>query len=272
MAIPRHLTMQSPSKAQLRLWSRLDKVKTREETGLFLAEGFKVVQALLESRWDVQALLVLEEKKDRWAAFCETLPVSLPLYGLTRKEWKGLTQDVSPEGILAVGITPPKLQLADLMAKGARGPLLLLHEINNPGNLGTLVRTALWFGFAGVVLSQGSVDPLNPKVIRAAMGSIFHVPFLFGADLSKVLPRVKENFHVVGSSVRTGTLPHACGEKTALLLGSESHGLPETLLKLIDEQWHIPRRGGGESLSLPQAAAILMYECVRSAPSRAARP
>jgi len=259
--------MQHPSKAQIRFWARLDKAKIREETDLFLAEGFKVVQALLESDWDVQALLILDGRKERWASFLDTLPVSPPCYELAEKEWKGLTQDVSPEGIMAVGIIPPRLELSAMMAKADKGPLLLLHKINNPGNLGTLVRTASWFGFSGVILEQGSVDPLNPKVIRTSMGSLFHLPFLAGANLQEMLPRLKEVFYVVGSSVRTGQLPHPCGEKTALLLGSESHGLPDDLLQMTDEQWHIPRRGGGESLSLPQAAAILMYECVRMAPS-----
>lgn len=262
--------MQSPSKAQLRLWSRLDQGKVREETGLFLAEGFKIVRALFESSWEVHSLLILEDKKERWETFCSTLPPNLPCYGLVEKEWKGLTQDVSPEGIMAVGVIPPRLRIADLMSEKREGPLLLLHEINNPGNLGTLVRTAYWFGFSGVVLGKGSVDPLNPKVIRAAMGSLFHMPYLSGVNLYELLPRIKELFHTVGSSVRTGTLPHPCGGKTALLLGSESHGLPDDLLPMTDEQWYIPRRGGGESLSLPQAAAILMYECVRVAPSHTA--
>ncbi len=260
--------MQSPSKAQLRLWNRLDQAKVREETGLFLAEGFKIVQVLLESDWKLQALLILDEKKDRWEAFCRTLPPALPCYEVARKEWKGLTQDVSPEGILAVGRIPPPPELEDMLANAEEGPLLLLHEINNPGNLGALVRTASWFGFSGILLSRGSVDPLNPKAIRAAMGSLFQVPVLADIDFLEWLPRIKECRRVVGSSVRGGSLPHPCGEKTALLLGSESHGLPEELLKITDEQWHIPRRGGGESLSLPQAAAILMYECVRQETAR----
>lgn len=260
--------MQHPSKAQLRLWNRLDKAKIREETGLFLAEGFKVVQALLESDWNVQALLILEGRKEKWRAFLETLPVSLPCYGLTDREWKGLTRDVSPEGILAVGIIPPRPEFSAMMARADEGPLLLLHEINNPGNLGTVIRTASWFGFSGMILSQRSVDPLNPKVIRAAMGSLFSMPYVAGANLMELLPMLREVFSVVGSSVRTGKRPHPCGRKTALILGSESHGLPEDLLQMTDEQWNIPRCGGGESLSLPQAAAILMYEIAREAPCR----
>lgn len=260
--------LQKPTKTQLKIWGRLDKAKFREETGLFLAEGFKIVRDLLDSDWETQALLFLEEKKDLWMNLCETLPVSLPCYELTGKEWQGLTQDVAPEGIMAVGVIPRKLNLSDIIAGQRRGPLLLLHEINNPGNLGALVRTASWFGFSGIILSRGSVDPLNPKVIRAAMGGIFHMPLLSGITLSELLPRIKESHNLIGSSVRTGNLPHPCGANTALLLGSESHGLPDDLLQMTDEQWHIPRQGEGESLSLPQAAAILMYELVRGGPSR----
>lgn len=257
-----------PSKAQLRLWNRLGRSKIREEAGLFLAEGLKVVQALLESDWEVQALLTLEGGKEKRAAFLDRLPASLPCYGLTAGEWTGLTQDVSPEGIMAVGRIPPRPTLADMAAGADEGPLLLLHEIRNPGNLGALARSASWFGFSGMILGQGSVDPFNPKAIRASMGSLFSLPFVAGVNLQEVIAMLKEEFLVAGSSVRAGRLPHPCGGKAALLLGSESHGLPDSLLRMTDEQWHIPRKGVGESLSLPQAAAIMMYEIAREASPR----
>jgi len=253
--------LQNPSKAQVRLWSRLNRGKVRKETGIFLAEGHKIVQALLDSVWKIQALLVREDKEERWATFLSGLPANLPCYGLSMKEWGVLTQDATPEGIMAVGIVPRDQSLSDFVLDG-EGPLLLLYEINNPGNLGTIIRTAHWFGFAKILLSKGSVSPLNPKAIRSAMGSVFHMPCLSEVDLSEALLQLKKHYKVVGTSVRGGVLPHPCNKNTALLLGSESHGLPESLLNMTDEQWHIPGVGGGESLSLPQAAAILMYECM----------
>ncbi|WP_175476312.1 TrmH family RNA methyltransferase [Syntrophus gentianae] len=253
--------LKDPSKAQLRLWSRLDRGKVRKETGLFLAEGYKIVSNLLDSAWKVQALLVREDKEERWIAFLKGLPANLPCYGLSIREWGTLTQDAAPEGIMAVGIAPLEKPQSDLILK-EEGPLLLLSEINNPGNLGTIIRTAHWFGFSNIILSRGSVSPLNPKVIRAAMGSLFHISCLSEVDLSEVLLQLKGRYQLVGTSVQGGDRPHPCRKNTALLLGSESHGLPDSLLRRTDEQWHIPRVGGGESLSLPQAAAILMYECV----------
>jgi TrmH family RNA methyltransferase len=149
------------------------------------------------------------------------------------------------------------------MAGAASGPLLLLHQVNNPNNLGALLRTAHWFGFRMVLTSLDSCEATNPKAIRASMGSLFHLTLIEEVDFRLLIPRLRDNFRVVGSDVRQGVAPHPCGPATALLLGSESQGLPEELLGLADERWSIPGAGGAESLSLPQAAAIMMYECVR---------
>jgi TrmH family RNA methyltransferase len=143
------------------------------------------------------------------------------------------------------------------------GNVLILHEINNPRNLGALMRSAHWFGFRSIILSSNSADYTHPKAVRASMGSLFHLTIITDVDLSEALPEIKKNYRLVGSHVREGSLPHATGEKVALLLGNESHGLPEALLRMADEQWSIPGSSEADSLSLPQAAAIMMYECAK---------
>jgi TrmH family RNA methyltransferase len=95
------------------------------------------------------------------------------------------------------------------------------------------------------------------------MGSIFHLTIILDIDLSTALPEIKKNFFLIGSDVRDGKFPHAVQKKSALLLGNESHGLPEQLLALTDERWCIPGNARADSLSLPQAAAIMMYECAK---------
>ena len=145
----------------------------------------------------------------------------------------------------------------------AWGPLLLLYRVNNPNNLGALLRTADWFGFRTVFLSNGSCEAANPKVVRTSMGSLFHLTVVEDCDFEQLLPRLRVRFQVVGSEVREGISPHPCAAGTALLMGSESHGLPAELLALTDERWRIPGKGGVDSLSLPQAAAVMMYECTR---------
>jgi TrmH family RNA methyltransferase len=140
---------------------------------------------------------------------------------------------------------------------------LILHEISNPGNIGALMRSALWFGFTNIILSTNSADYTNPKTVRASMGSLFHLTIASDIDLMEALPQIKKTHYLVGSDVRKGLPPHPLSKKVALLLGSESHGLPEQLLALADERWCIPGNAQADSLSLPQAAAIMMYECAK---------
>ena len=254
--------LQRPSQAQIKLWGKLDRSKVRRREGLCLAEGFKVVQELLRSPWKVEAILVMDEKKGLWEGYINEIRQEVALYSLPQKEWHKLSQDKEPEGLMAVAAIPQPVDREGILAEST-GPMLMLHDIHDPGNLGAIARTAHWFGIATLLLSAGSVDYTNPKAIRSSMGSIFHLTLADEIDFTAIIPTLKARFFVVGSDVRTGIPPHPCRQGTALLLGSESHGLPEELAALAHERWHIRGSGGAESLSLPQAAAIMMYECTR---------
>ena len=247
----------------MQLWQKLRHAKYRRDEKIFLAEGYKVVQELLGSKWKTRAILVMEKKRPYYDDFLLTIPNEIDLYGLSESKWDELTQDKSPEGIMAIAAIPTQSGIIELLAHDT-GHILLLHQINNPNNLGALIRTAHWFGIRAIILSNGSVDFTNPKVVRSSMGSLFHLTMAAEANFAELLPRIKEYYFLVGSHISKGVMPHACTRKTALLLGNESHGLPETLLNLSDEQWHIPRAENADSLSLPQAAAIIMYECTKT--------
>ncbi len=250
----------TPQKTQLKRWGKLVQEKYRRREGLFLAEGGKVVGELLRSGRALEALLVREENVSRWETLLVGAPTGIGIYRLSAREWATLSQDESPEGVMAVAVAMPPPDPARLPAE--RGPLLLLYQVNNPNNLGALLRTADWFGFRTVLLSAGSCEATNPKVVRTSMGSLFHLTVAEDLDFGQLLPQLRGRFRVVGSEAREGVPPHPCSAGTALLMGSESHGLPASLLALTDERWRIPG-GGAESLSLPQAAAIMMYECTR---------
>ena len=253
--------IETPSKAQLKRWGKLTMEKYRRQERLFLAEGVKVVGELLRSGRPLEALLVCEEKAGRCEALLAGAPAEIGIYRLSNREWKTLSQDAAPEGVMAVAVMPKPPDPTFLLE--ARGPLLLLYQVNNPNNLGALLRTADWFGFRTVFLSGGSCEATNPKVVRTSMGSLFHLTVVEDCDFEQLLPRLRGRFQVVGSEVREGIAPHPCAAGTALLMGSESHGLPAELLALTDERWRIPGKGGVDSLSLPQAAAVMMYECTR---------
>jgi TrmH family RNA methyltransferase len=250
------------SQTHLKRWARLADAKARQEEGLFLAEGVKVVEELLASDWQINALLIMPEKIKYWEGLALPAAKDSPVYQLTRTQWQKIGQDREPEGIMAVVVMKQAPDFSSWMAETS-GNVLILNEINNPLNLGALTRSARWFGFEGLILSVNSADYTNPKAVRASMGSIFHLSIIPDIDLSAALPEIKEHFFIVGSDVRDGLLPHPVQKKVALLLGNESHGLPEAILQMADEKWSIPGSGKAESLSLPQAAAIMMYECTK---------
>jgi RNA methyltransferase, TrmH family len=254
--------IETPSKSQFKRWKRLSMAKYRRREGLFLVEGGKVVAELLASGRPVETLLVGGESVGRWQALLARAPAGVSVYRLTTGEWEALSQDPSPERVMAVAAALPSVDPAVRLSTET-GPLLLLYQVNNPNNLGALFRTAHWFGFQTVLVSAGSCEVTNPKVIRASMGSFFHLKVIDDVDFEVILREIRGRFQIMGSDVRQGVAPHPCGPTTAILMGSESRGLPEELLAQTNERWRIPGAGGAESLSLPQAAAILMYECTR---------
>jgi TrmH family RNA methyltransferase len=268
-----------PSKSELARWQKLSMSKYRQRERLFLAEGCKVIGDLQKSRWQIEALLGMDGKDHIYSRFLGNPSVypdngkaipgggtaegkAIPRYILSEKEWRKLSQDQAPEGVMAVVKMPaPGNWLVRLQE--TPGNVLLIDGINNPNNLGAIMRTAHWFGFAMVFLSTGAVDWTHPKVVRTSMGSLFHLEIFNNLEFREILPIVRTTHLLIGSDVRHGVAPHRQKERTALLLGSESHGVPEEILETIDEQWHIAGAGRAESLSLPQAAAIMMYELTK---------
>ncbi len=252
----------TPSQIQLKKWARLDDAKARREEGVFLAEGVKVVEELLKSDWQIKALLVMPEKIKFWQKLALLREGDIPAYQLKRAQWEKISQDREPEGIMAL-VEMKKAPTFSSWVTNNSGHVLILHEINNPLNLGALARSAQWFGFNSILLSTNSVDYTNPKAIRASMGNLFHLTMIPAVDLMEALPDMRKHFFVIGSEVHEGTAPHPVQKNAALILGNESHGLPGTILKMVDERWSIPGSGKVDSLSLPQAAAIMMYECTK---------
>jgi TrmH family RNA methyltransferase len=257
------LALRRPLRSQLALWQKLGQTKYRHQEGLFLAEGLKVVQELLKSDWETRAILIMEKRIPRRDDLLCPVPEEIAIYELTETEWAKLSQDRTPEGIMSLVAIPRRSHVDPLPSPDDSGHLLLLYRISNPNNLGAVIRTANWFGIRNILLSADSVDFTNSKTVRSAMGSLFHVTIIPDVDFAVIMPRIKERYVLVGGDQRDGVIPHPCMKRTALLLGSESHGLPEDLLCMTDEQWRIPGTGETDSLSLPQAAAIMMYECTK---------
>lgn len=229
-------------------WKKLQRRKTRYENGHFLIEGFHVVEEAWKSGWDIKEI-ILKSGTDipgKWktAAIIE----------VSNAVFKHISQTESPQGIIAVVSMKPYRQLT-----GNR--IVVVDSIQDPGNLGTMIRTADAAGFHGVVLGEGTVDVYNEKVIRASQGSIFHIPIVQANVLTYITEMKAQGFQIVTSALKQSISYHKIKipEKLALILGNEGSGIHEDVISRADINVHIPIYGEAESLNVSVAAGILMY-------------
>lgn len=175
---------------------------------------------------------------------------------------------VSPQGVVAVARIPQGDPAEILTELPAEGPLtvVILEEIRDPGNVGTLIRTADAAGADAVLLSSGSTDPYAPKAVRASVGSVLHLPVITGVDLATLLPALQaaQIQRVATSGYAEQSLFTApLAERIAWIMGNEAHGLYADTADAADLAVHIPLHGGAESLNVTTAAAVCLFESVR---------
>lgn len=235
--------------------------KNREKEGIFVAEGLRFIQEV-PADWAVEAYAVSESfaaendilaYEERAEVFC--LPDAL---------FAAVCDTEHPQGILAVCKKPEWSQ--DAVFAGKNPFFLLAEELNDPGNLGTVIRTADACGADAVFLSRGSVDLYNPKTLRSTMGSLFHVPVFQNAELATLAERMKKaNIPLYAAHLQGESYPYALHLKTAcaFLIGNEARGLSEEAAALCDQWVKIPMPGQAESLNASVAAGVLLYEVVR---------
>lgn len=251
------------------------KAKQRRQDGIFLAEGSKMYEEappeLIREVYLTKGML--EQLKSRAAA--EGAAQDRAHYieeKLSRTGYETVSEEVfvrmsdtrTPQGILTV-LNRPVYGMKDLL-RGDCPLLLLLEDIQDPGNLGTMVRTGEGAGITGVIMSSQTVDIYNPKTIRATMGSIYRVPFLYVEDLGETVRSLrKNNIHVYAAHLQGRTYYSSLSfrEGTAFLIGNEGNGLRRETAMLADSYLKIPMEGEVESLNAAIAASLLVYEAHR---------
>ncbi len=244
--MPELLTERSARVAAAR---KLTRRAGRDAAGLFLAEGRQSVAEALADPDGVREVLATEPAA---AAHRDLLAATrVPVRLITEKAAAGLSETVTPQGLLAVcelrdvdpgtlTVRPPRLAVA-------------LAELADPGNAGTVLRTADACGAGAVVFGAGSADPYGGKAVRASAGSLFHLDVVRGASLEELLPALRDaGVTVLAADGRlSGSL--------LWLFGNEARGVPTGLAELADLRVRIPMRGRAESLNLAAAAAICLY-------------
>ena len=239
------------SKNQIKLINGLHLKKNRLANQLFLAEGVKVIQELLQSNFVLEHLYATEESFSSFSITNKSV--------VSEGEMKKITALSTPSSCLAVFQIPKQEQLANA------GLLVALDDIRDPGNLGTIIRLCDWFGIEQIVCSKETVDLYNPKVVQATMGSIARVKLNY-LDLEKFISETTLpvfGTFMDGSNIYEEELPN----EGIIILGNEANGISKSIEKLVKNRIAIPRFGNlqkTESLNVATATAIVLSEFRRS--------
>lgn len=252
------------SKAQAKSLTALAHKKFRLQRQEFLVEGVRLCEEALASTFPVRRLVICRqllhgERAD--ALLRRAGERGVPVFETDRRTLERISETVHSQGVIAVAAVPPRT-LSELCRK-RRGFVVVLDHVSDPGNVGTILRTATWFGGRGAVLGSGTVEWSNPKVVRATAGAVFHLPIVQGPDTETALRSLRNaGFTIVAADVREGRPLHSepWPARVALVFGSEAHGLRTVLVPLVDRLLRIPRRGYGDSLNVAVAAGILMAD------------
>ena len=246
-------------------WVRLlqSQAQARREAQAFIVEGVRLAEEALQAGWEAQLVLYSEEISPRGQSVVEEFTRrGAPVEQVTSQVLKSAADTETPQGLLLV------LSMRLLPQPENADFLLILDGVRDPGNLGTILRSARAAGVQAVLLPPGTADPFSPKVVRAAMGAHFRLPVLRASwdELNQeLLPQVEAGLRIYLADSGEGqayTLAEFRGP-LALIVGGEAQGAGGEALHLAQAKVHIPMPGGSESLNAAVAAGILLFEVLR---------
>lgn len=247
------------------------KSRLRRESGLYVIDGPKMAKEVPSEI--VEEICVTKEfMSSVHMAECSQLLKEAGFTVISESEMRQISDTVSPQGILIVARQNRIRGLKELLSSGGTPLLLILETIQDPGNLGTILRASEAAGVTGVIMDRETVDVYSPKVVRSTMGAILRVPFLCVEDLVKAAVTLKEG-SIPGQPPVTLYAAHLLGAAdytevsyrgpSAVMIGNESKGLSDTLASLADRRILIPMCGHVESLNAAMAAAVISFEAAR---------
>jgi TrmH family RNA methyltransferase len=256
-------SISSPNNALLKRIRGLHERKIREKTGMFLIEGPKAITEAFEKNVRLRDLVVSESFWKQEQSLLSGQDVDVVTI-VDDKMIKELSTQTTPAGIIATA-DMPTFEMDELFA--GKPPLVVIaHAIQDPGNLGTIFRTALAASATGVILTHGTVDCFNPKVVRAAMGALFAMPTVRDVSLADAAAAVRHRgLRVVGCepTAEISLFDADLSGPVAIVLGNEGQGFTASDLENVDEQVSIPMNPASESLNVAICGAIVLFNAVR---------
>ena len=234
---------------------KLKERKNRSKEKKYIIEGFRLVEEGFKAGADIECL-VIEEGNEQKAN--EYLTVS-KIYLMKKSLFGQLIATENTQGVLAV------VKMNDSTEEIKGDFYLLCDKVQDPGNLGTIIRTAHAAGVSGIILTKGTVDIYNDKTIRSTMGSVFYLPIIYDNDLSFLKKLKEDGFSLVTTSLQESKdfFQEDLRGKVILGVGNEGNGISDEIFAMADKKVKIPMPGGAESLNVAVASSIILFEKVR---------
>lgn len=243
------------SKAQISLITSLQHKKFRTKHGLFIVEGIKSVMEFVHSSYKVQKIFATDQASTKLVK----IPQSIKPITLSESDFSKISGLKSPQGALALVEIPDSrtLDLNDLRGRHS----LVLDDVQDPGNLGTIIRTAEWFGIQHIICSNETVDAYNPKVVQATMGSLSRV-YLYYTNIEDLIR--KSEITTFGALLKGESIYETdFGKEGLIIMGNEGNGIRPDLVSSLKKAVTIPRIGLAESLNVAVATTIFCSELAR---------
>ncbi len=236
---------------------KLKEKRYREERKQFLAEGVRFVSEALESGFEISMVFISQDSGIKPVQF--PIKAHTKVYCLPGNLFKDISFTENPQGIAAV------VNYSSLTVNREHGFYILADRVQDPGNLGTIIRSAHASGALGVIITKGTVDVYNDKTLRATMGSIFHLPVIMDDGLVYLKALKAKGFKLVVSSLdaQNSFFEEDLKGNIIIAVGNEGAGISSSIAELSDVRVKIPMPGGAESLNVSAAASIMMFEVLR---------
>ncbi len=254
-----HYTIQISQRLK-KLIRSLHQIQFRDQNDLFLAEGLTLARELYVSDFVAELIVIKDSPSSDVIELVDNFADNgVPVYSAPKHQFDQMCNTKTPQGILTVVNKRDSNVLTDK-------PFIALDGISDPGNVGTIIRTADWFGFEQVILGQDCADQYNPKVVRASMGSIFRQQIIHTTELPEFIKENYNKFRLYGASLDgdKALKKLRVPGKYGVIFGSETHGISNNLKQMVDSLFKIEGIGKTDSLNVAIAAGISLYHFAKT--------
>ena len=240
---------------------KLKERKGRTKSSKYIIEGYRLVEEAFKASLPIEYIFVSENGLEKFKGYIgEYIEDDTKLYGLKENLFKELCSTEQPQGIVAV------VRMREIDSELNGNFYLLCDKLQDPGNLGTIIRTAHAAGVDGIVLTKGTVDVYNDKVIRSTMGSMFHIPVIIDDENNTIVKKlIHRGFSLVATSLegKKNFFEENLTGKVIVSVGNEGNGVSQEIYDLANKKVKIPMPGGAESLNVAIVTSVILYEKVR---------